>query len=208
MIPMHADCSRIMPTLGLLFVIGAHGGCAGDSPRQEAARADPPASMPAGFVLASPAFADGGEIPRRHTCDGLNVSPPLNWSGAPAGTVSFVLILDDPDPPAPMNPRMSWTHWLVYNLPADAGGLKEDVTSVVLPDGIREGRNDSMVRGYQGPCPPLTEHRYRYRLFALDTFLPELGIPGRARLERHMAGHVLARAELVGTYWRRTYGAR
>lgn len=166
------------------------------------------AEAPDRFALASPAFSGDGEIPTRYTCEDRNISPPLSWSGPPEGTVSFVLIVENPGPPAPMTPRMSWVHWSLYNLPADARGLAENVTRAILPPRVGEGRNDWALRGYQGPCPPTGTHRYIFTLYALDTALPELWTPSKARLEWAMRGHVLGRAELTGTYWRRTYGAR
>jgi len=152
------------------------------------------------LIVKSSAFTDGQEIPRRHTCEGEDVSPPLAWSGAPAGTKTFALIVDDPDAPDPKAPRMTWVHWVLYNLPATATALPEGVKPAALPAGTREGRNDWKRTGYGGPCPPIGRHRYFHKLYALDAALPDLGTPGKAELERAMKGHVLARAELVGTY--------
>lgn len=149
--------------------------------------------------LTSSAFRHQGAIPARHSCDGANVAPPLAWSGAPAGTRSFVLIVDDPDAPDPKHPRRTWVHWLVYNLPADCTGLPE---GGALPAGARTGRNDSNAAGYDGPCPPVGRHRYFHKLYALDTVLPDLKHPTKAQLEQAMHGHVLAQAELVGTFQR------
>ncbi len=148
--------------------------------------------------LTSSAFSDHGGIPARHTCEGDDLSPPLEWRGAPPGTKSFVLIVDDPDAPDPAAPKMTWVHWLLYNLPADCAGLPEAVAT--LPPGTREGINDWQRTGYGGPCPPIGRHRYFHKLYALDCLLPDLGRPTKAALEAAMAGHVLARAELVGTY--------
>lgn len=153
------------------------------------------------FTLTSPAFPPGGEIPVRHTCEGADLSPPLQWSGLPAGTRSLALIVADPDAPDPAAPRMTWVHWVLYNLPPQAGGLPEGVRE--LPPGTREGLNDWQRSGYGGPCPPIGRHRYFHWLYALDTTLPDLGRPTRAELERAMQGHVLARAELIGTYQKR-----
>lgn len=150
------------------------------------------------LTLTSTAFADHGEIPRRHTCEGEDSSPPLVWSGVPAGTRSLVLIVDDPDAPDPAAPKMTWVHWLLYNLPADCTGLPEGIAR--LPAGTLEGTNDWQRTGYGGPCPPIGRHRYFHKLHALDIVLPDLRHPNKAVLERAMAGHVLTRAQLVGTY--------
>jgi Raf kinase inhibitor-like YbhB/YbcL family protein len=148
--------------------------------------------------ITSPAFGDHGEIPRRHTCEGEDLSPALAWSRTPAGTRSLVLIVDDPDAPDPAAPKMTWVHWVLYNLPADCVGLPEGAST--LPPGTREGINDWQRTGYGGPCPPIGRHRYFHKLYALDTTLPDLGKPTKAALEKAMAGHVLAEAQLVGTY--------
>jgi hypothetical protein len=150
--------------------------------------------------LRSPAFAQGGEIPSLHTCEGRDVSPALAWSGAPPGTKSFVLIVDDPDAPDPAAPKMTWVHWVLYDLPTDATDLPEGVAASQLPAGTRQGLNDWKRTGYGGPCPPIGRHRYFHKLYALDTVLPDLGTPAKARLEQAMQGHVLGKAELVGTY--------
>ena len=152
------------------------------------------------LIVKSSAFTDGQEIPRRHTCEGEDVSPPLAWSGAPAGTKTFALIVDDPDAPDPKAPQMTWVHWVLYNLPATAAALPEGVKPAALPAGTREGKNDWKRTGYGGPCPPIGRHRYFHKLYALDAALADLGTPGKAELEHAMKGHVLARAELVGTY--------
>jgi Raf kinase inhibitor-like YbhB/YbcL family protein len=131
------------------------------------------------------------------------VSPPLAWAGAPPGTASFALIVDDPDAPDPAAPRMTWIHWIVYNLPATSAGLPEGVARDALPTGTLEGRNDWQRTGYGGPCPPIGRHRYFHRLYALDAMLPDLRHPTRAALDAAMKGHVLAHAELVGTYQKR-----
>jgi Raf kinase inhibitor-like YbhB/YbcL family protein len=150
--------------------------------------------------ITSAAFAPAREIPARFTCEGADVSPALAWNGAPAGTKSFALVVDDPDAPDPAAPRMTWVHWVLYDLPATAAGLPESVASSALPAGTREGLNDWQRTGWGGPCPPIGRHRYFFKLYALDAPLGDLGRPTKAALERAMAGHVLARAELVGTY--------
>ena len=151
--------------------------------------------------LTSPAFRSGGEIPVRHTCEGEDLSPALAWHGAPAGTRSLVLIVDDPDAPDPAAPKMTWVHWVVFNLPADSAGLPEDAGSGTgLPTGAVSGRNDWKRGGYGGPCPPIGRHRYFHKLYALDRTLPLKAQATKAEVEVAMRGHVLATAELVGTY--------
>ncbi len=150
--------------------------------------------------LTSPSFAAMGEISSRHTCEGQDVSPGLRWSGLPDGTGSLVLIVDDPDAPDPAAPRVTWVHWVLYDIPPDATGLPEAVAEAQLPPGTRQGTNDWKRTGYGGPCPPIGQHRYFHKLYALDAALGELGEPTKAELERAMQGKVLAQAELVGTY--------
>ena len=152
--------------------------------------------------LTSSAFAHNGAIPRRYTCQGEDVSVPLAWSGAPAATRSFVLIVDDPDAPDPKAPRMTWVHWVLYNLPHTATALAEGIKPDQLPNGTLEGFNDWKRTGYGGPCPPIGRHRYFHKLFALGAPLGDLGEPTAERLAAAMEGHVLARAELMGTYQR------
>jgi Raf kinase inhibitor-like YbhB/YbcL family protein len=153
--------------------------------------------------LTSPSFVQQGEIPERHTCEGQDISPPLEWSGAPARTQSFALIVDDPDAPDPQAPKMTWVHWVLYNLPSTATSLAEGVPSSELPEGTREGSNDWKKAGYGGPCPPVGRHRYFHRRSALDAVLPDLGAATKAEVETAMKGHVLAHAELVATYQKR-----
>jgi Raf kinase inhibitor-like YbhB/YbcL family protein len=155
------------------------------------------------FEMRSSAFEDGEEIPVRFTCEGEDVSPPLAWTEPPPGTRSLALIVDDPDAPDPKAPRMTWVHWVLYGLSPEAGSLAEGVAEQALPSGTRPGRNDWKRTGYGGPCPPIGRHRYFHKLYALDVELPDLGNPTRAELERAMEGHVLERAELVGTYQKR-----
>jgi Raf kinase inhibitor-like YbhB/YbcL family protein len=152
------------------------------------------------LTITSRAFAAGGEIPAEYTCEGADTSPALQWSGAPAGTKSFALIVDDPDAPDPAAPKRVWVHWLLYNLPAAATGLPEDVGSGALPAGTLEGTNDWNRTGYGGPCPPIGRHRYFFKLYALDAALPDLNEPRKADLEKAMRGHILAEAQAIGTY--------
>ncbi len=151
------------------------------------------------FQIYSPAFKEGGIIPQRHTCSGLDLTPALSWDGAPPATKSFVLIVDDPDAPVG-----NWVHWVIYDIPAERKGLEEGVakTDRVIGVGV-QGRNDYRKIGYSGPCPPPGKtHRYIFSLYALDTSIklsPGLTKPA---LERSMHGHILARAQLTGTFSR------
>jgi Raf kinase inhibitor-like YbhB/YbcL family protein len=136
----------------------------------------------------------------QYTCEGADISPPLRWSGAPQGTKSFALIIDDPDAPDPRAPKMTWVHWVVYDIPAEAQGLPEDAANSGLPAGVMQGLNDWKRAGYGGPCPPIGRHRYFHMLYALDTVLPDLGHATKAQLLGAMKGHMIAEAQLVGTY--------
>jgi Raf kinase inhibitor-like YbhB/YbcL family protein len=150
--------------------------------------------------LTSPSFPPQGEIPKKYTCEGDDVSPPLAWSGVPSGAKSLVLVVDDPDAPDPSAPKTTWVHWVVYGLPPTATGLPEAVKADTLPPGARAGQNDWGRPGYGGPCPPVGRHRYFHKLYALDVVLPDLGKARKADVERAMDGHVLERTELIGTY--------
>ncbi|MGD9765950.1 MAG: YbhB/YbcL family Raf kinase inhibitor-like protein [Candidatus Binatia bacterium] len=150
-----------------------------------------------GFALTSPAFSNGGEIPAKYTCEGADVSPPLAWSDVPSGTASLALIVDDPDAPDPRTPKMTWAHWVLYDIPPTASGIPEGGP---LPQGAREGLNDWQKTGYGGPCPPIGRHRYFFKLYALDRALGDLHTPPKSVLENAMKGHIVGGAELVGTY--------
>jgi len=152
------------------------------------------------LILSSSAFLDGGEIPRRFTCEGDDLSPDLAWSGVPGGTRSLVLLVDDPDAPDPNAPKMVWDHWLLYNLPPHSMGLPDGVPEPDLPAGTRQGVNSWGCTGYGGPCPPIGRHRYFHILYALDVVLPDLGEPNKNHLLAAMEEHILAHTELVGTY--------
>lgn len=154
------------------------------------------------MILTSASFQNNAMIPSRHTCDGANISPELSWNGVPADAKSLVLVVDDPDAPDPQAPRMTWVHWLLYNIPPHAHGLPEGVAAKNLPTGSLQGVNDWHRTGYGGPCPPIGRHRYFHKFFALDARLPDLKNPDKVALEHAMQGHVLARAELVGLYER------
>jgi len=152
------------------------------------------------MTVTSTAFAPGGAMPSLYTCEGSDISPPLVWSGVPAGTKSLALIIDDPDAPDPAAPQMTWVHWVLYNIPATASALSEAAESQGLPPGTREGLNDWGRAGYGGPCPPVGRHRYFHKLYALDIVLPRLDRADKNALEKLMRGHILARAALIGTY--------
>jgi Raf kinase inhibitor-like YbhB/YbcL family protein len=153
--------------------------------------------------LTSPSFGNMKPMASKFTCDGEDVSPALQWSAIPAGTKSLALIVDDPDAPDPANPRMTWVHWVIYNIPETAASLPEGVKDKDLPKGTLQGLNDWKRTGYGGPCPPVGAHRYFYKLYALDTVLADLARPTKAKLEKAMEGHVLAHAELIGLYQRK-----
>jgi Raf kinase inhibitor-like YbhB/YbcL family protein len=152
------------------------------------------------LTLNSPEFAAGAAIPTRCTYEGIDASPALAWSGAPADTRAFALIVDDPDAPDPAAPRMTYVHWVLYDLPASATGLAAGASNA-LPAGTRVGLNDWGRPDYGGPCPPIGRHRYFFKLYALGALLGDLGAHAtKATVEKAMHGHVLAEASLMGTY--------
>ncbi|MEO8200165.1 MAG: YbhB/YbcL family Raf kinase inhibitor-like protein [Gemmatimonadota bacterium] len=156
------------------------------------------------FEITSISFESGQPIPSRFTCEGENISPPLSWSGAPAATQSFVLIVDDPDAPDPAAPLRTWVHWVLYNIPADTDRLSADIAPDELPPGTVSGLNDWKRTTYGGPCPPIGRHRYYHTLYALDIALPRTDNATKFELLHAIEGHVLAKAELMGTYQRST----
>lgn len=148
--------------------------------------------------LTSAVFAEGGAIPAEYTCDGRDMSPPLAWSGVPAGAKTLALVADDPDAP-----RGTWVHWVLYDL---AAGVRElaagQPATEMLADGAKQGRNDFGRAGYGGPCPPSGTHRYYFKLYALDA---ELALPPGATKEqllKAMAGHIIAEGQLMARYGR------
>lgn len=146
--------------------------------------------------VTSVAFQQGQPIPRAYSCAGVNVSPPLEWSGVPKAAKTIAIVVDDPD--AAGGP---WVHWLLYNVPADNIGFVENVPeSETLKAGGFQGKNDFGKIGYGGPCPPSGTHRYFFKLYAVDVELPLKAGATRAELEKAVAGHVLAQAELMGTF--------
>jgi hypothetical protein len=159
-----------------------------------------PAFAEDSMKLTSTAFGENQSIPKVYTCEGKDVAPPLAWSGVPANAKSLALIVDDPDAPDPAAPRMTWVHWVLYDIPVSASGLAEGAASGGLPKGTLEGTNDWQRTGYGGPCPPIGRHRYFHKLYALDAVLPDLKKPTKAALEQAMKGHIIAQTQLVGTY--------
>jgi Raf kinase inhibitor-like YbhB/YbcL family protein len=148
--------------------------------------------------ITSTAFSEGNMIPSKYTCDGQDISPPLEWKDAPAGTKSFALISDDPDAPVG-----TWVHWVVFNIPFQVKKLDEKIKrEKEFNNGMRQGSNDWPKIGYGGPCPPSGTHRYYFKLYALDTMLDIKPGVTKAQLLKAMTGHVLAEAQLTGKYKR------
>jgi len=171
--------------------------------RVEMEAGEPDGGRTMDMTIESPAFEHNGEVPTVYTCDGRDISPELRWSGVPEDAKSLVLIVDDPDAPDPDAPKMTWVHWVLYDIPADATGLPQDVAPDDLPEGTRHGTNNWERTGYGGPCPPIGRHRYFFKLYALDKELGNLGGPTSDELTEAMEDHVLAEAQLIGTYSRR-----
>ncbi len=155
-------------------------------------------NMSANIIVKSNSFSDGGMIPAKYTCDGANISPQLSWDNAPKGTKSFVLICEDPD--APMG---TFTHWILYDIPADVHELLENLPKdKILPNGAKQGIADFKKIGYGGPCPPSGTHRYYFKLYALDTLLNlEPGLK-KEDILKAMNGHILAQGQIMGKYAR------
>jgi Raf kinase inhibitor-like YbhB/YbcL family protein len=150
--------------------------------------------------VQSDAFQEGEAIPKRYTCDGLDLSPPLKWEAYPEGTKSFVLIMDDPD--APIG---TFTHWIIYDIPAEVNELDEGVPKADSIERVKQGMNDFGYVGYGGPCPPKGHgyHRYFFRVYALD--VESLGLPSKAtrrQVEERMRGHILGEGSIMGRYRR------
>lgn len=151
------------------------------------------------LVLESPSFRHGQPIPRAYSLDHGNKSPPLRWHGEPAGTKSFLLVVEDPDAPDPSAPKRTWVHWIVYDLPPASHELEENASRAGLPEGAEHGLNDWDDPAWDGPKPPIGRHRYFFKLWALDRALPVRKYR-RTDVERAIAGHVLDYTELVGTF--------
>jgi Raf kinase inhibitor-like YbhB/YbcL family protein len=149
--------------------------------------------------LTCSAFEADGMIPKKYTCDGQDISPPLTWSDVPAGAKSLALIADDPD--APMG---TWVHWVAWNIPVTPRSLEENVPKrETLPNGTKQGTSDFRRVGYGGPCPPSGTHRYFFRLYALDTTFNLPSSTTKKDLEKAMQSHVLGQAEVMGKYSRK-----
>ena len=157
-----------------------------------------PQTSPSAMQVTSTAIKEGQPIPRQYTCDGVNISPPLEWKGTPKSARTIAIIADDPDAPSG-----TWVHWVVYNLPAENIGLVENLppTEDVKAGGF-QGKNDFQKIGYGGPCPPSGAHRYFFKVYALDTELPLKGGATKAEVEKAMQGHIVAQGQLMGTYQR------
>jgi len=160
----------------------------------------PPPQSAKQMQLTSAAFKNNESIPVQYTCEGKNISPPLAWTGAPTGTRSFVLIVDDPDAPHGV-----WTHWVAFDLPADTTGLAEDTPkSESITGNAKQGINDFKQIGYGGPCPPPGKpHRYFFKLYALDTTLDLKPGSSSKQVQAALGQHVLAQGQLIGTYQRK-----
>ncbi len=180
--------------LTLLFV-----GCASrPQPAVQQTGADKPKENEMEIKLTSTAFKEGQPIPATYTCKGVNVSPPMEWSGVPKTAKTVAIIADDPDAPAG-----TWVHWVLYNLPADNIGLVENLPATEnLKTGGFQGENSSGKIGYDGPCPPSGTHRYFFEIYALDAELPLKAGATKAEVEKAMSGHIVAQGQLMGTYRR------
>ena len=152
------------------------------------------------LIITSPAFAPNGSIPSKFTCEGADMSPPLEWFGVPKDAQTLALIVDDPDAPDPAKPERVYVHWVVYNIPANITKLPENAAKAGLPSGAIQGLNDWKKETYGGPCPPIGRHRYFFKLYALDTVLGQLLNPTKSQLEKAMEEHLVDSAELIGTY--------
>ena len=152
------------------------------------------------LILTSTAFAPNGSIPSKYTCEGADMSPPLEWFGIHRDAQTLALIVDDPDAPDPAKPQRVYVHWVVYNIPANITKLPENAAKAGLPSGAIQGLNDWKKETYGGPCPPIGRHRYFFKLYALDTVLAQLLNPTKSQLEKAMEEHLVDSAELIGTY--------
>jgi len=187
---MATACKRTL--FGIAFLLVGFSGCA-----QRETEPEPSARQ--SIELSSTAFHEGETIPKVHTCDGANTSPPLKWSEPPGGTKSFALLCEDPDAPGGL-----WVHWVLYQLPGEVRQLEEGVpTRETLANGAKQGKNDFGKIGYGGPEPPRGQtHRYFFKLYALDTSLDLSPGVTRNQLVAAMKGHVLAKGQLMGRYQR------
>jgi hypothetical protein len=201
---------EVLTVLALAAPVAAATDTTGATPPDTTSGAMPADSVstppPTAFRVSSTSFAADAEIPAKHTCEGGDIAPALSWAGAPDGTKSFALIVDDPDAPDPAAPKTVWVHWVAYNIPADVSSIPEGTKAGGLPKGSLDGLNDFKKVGYGGPCPPIGKHRYYFKVYALDTTLADLKRPTKAKLLEAMKGHVLASSELIGTYEKKAKG--
>lgn len=200
----HLPCRLLM-----MFALLLASGCDGtDAPEIDAPKTSDSTEEET-MQLTSSELEHGAPVDPVYTADGKDISPPLSWSGAPAGTESFALICDDPDAPSPKRPDpQPWVHWVLFNIPADVTRLPEGMSAAAEPEevpGVRQGVNSASKVGYQGPAPPAGsgQHRYFFKLYALDTTLDRpAGTTTKKELLDAMSGHVLAEGELMGVYER------
>lgn len=182
--------------MAFLLICSWQNVCVGQKESQTQATTKRPKKME--IKITSPAFENGGMIPAKYTCDGINVSPPLAWGSIPEGTKSLALISDDPDAPTG-----TWVHWVIYNLPADIKGLPENIPPLKeLEHGAKQGITDFRRIGYGGPCPPSGTHRYYFKIYALDIMLDLEAGATKKQLLKAMEGHILAQGQLMGRYKR------
>lgn len=188
-----ASCFALLAALGACSKATSEEPARPESPTTTAGAAQP------SFTVRSDVFTQGSVIPPRYTCEGDDVSPPLTWSHPPAGTKSFVLVVDDSDASDPRSGERV-AHWVMYNLPETARGVPEAQNRAVAT--ARDGENDFGKTQYSGPCPTLGRHHYSFKVYALDQTLPVMNNPHVQDLDRAMRGHIIGRGELVGTYER------
>jgi len=198
---MHASQRLAVRLLIVGGIIMSTSGCTPKSSTEKVGASGSTAPTASKLALTSAAFAHEASIPTKYTCEGEDLSPPLSWSGLPEGTKSLVLIVDDPDAPDPAAPKMTWVHWVLFDIPPSVSGLEEAVKQ--LPSGTKDGINSWKKTGYGGPCPPIGRHRYFHKLYALDAMLSELGTPDKDAVVAAMKGHILGQTELIGTYQKR-----
>ncbi|WP_363320007.1 YbhB/YbcL family Raf kinase inhibitor-like protein [Nitrosomonas sp.] len=200
----NADRPRFFPQIALIALMIALFACFIQTTRAEDDSSSINKEKIMALTLTSPSFTHGGMIPTLYTCDGQDISPALSWSGVPDHAKSLVLIIDDPDAPDPDAPKMTWVHWVLYNIPPHVNELPENIAGNKLPTGTLQGINDWKRTGYGGPCPPIGVHRYFHKLYALDVVLPDLKHPTKSELEAAMQGHIITQTELIGRYHRRS----
>jgi len=189
---------RRFASFAFSFVAALFFACASPPQPVEQQPAATPKEEKVGLNASSTAFKEGEPIPKQYTCDGINISPPLEWTGVPKTAKTLAIICDDPDAPAG-----TWVHWVLYNLPADKIGLIENTPATeALPGGGMQGTNDFNKIGYGGPCPPSGTHRYYFKVYALDSELPLRPGVTKADLEKAMEGHVVTQGQLMGKYGR------